>query len=420
MTTLAENEVMTLVEGEAPMGRLMRANYWLPFALSDQLVHGQAPTPVRLLGTNYVAFRAEDGRIGFLDELCPHRRASLLLARTEGNGLRCIYHGWKMDVSGCVVDCPNQAVRPEQFAASVPVVHFPVQECGGLAWVWLGGTEAPSFPELPFADQDLYRYWCVSKIPCNWLQGIEGTIDSAHVGLLHQTWIAEAAKMAEHSNLTMALDQPPRYETQSTPYGMRAAALRKTADGQSYVRITEHLMPLVTITPIGRSLPRSGSVFVLSPMDDTHHLLFFGYFGDTPHSALPPTEICMQDGEYQPDPRDYTGVRGDRWNAWGQDRKLMAAGHFTGFGRSLLEEDAVVQSSMGPIIDRSKEHLSSSDVAVATARRMLLDALSAAEAGELPPGSALATELPRLPNALEVVVPEGERWEDAALDQVTA
>jgi hypothetical protein len=98
----------------------------------------------------------------------------------------------------------------------------------------------------------------------------------------------------------------------------------------------------------------------------------------------------------------------------------MAAGHFTGFGRSLLEEDAVVQSSMGPILDRSEEHLSSSDVAVATARRLLLDAVSGAEAGVLPPGSALAPEVARLPNALEVVVAEGERWEDAALDQVTA
>ena len=201
---------------------------------------------------------------------------------------------------------------------------------------------------------------------------------------------------------------------------MRAAALRKTSDGQSYVRITEHLMPLVTITPIGRSLPRAGSVFVISPMDDTHHLLFFGYFGDTPHSAKPPTEICMQDNTYEPNPVDYTGVRGDRWTAWGQDRALMAAGHFTGFGRSLLEEDAVVQSSMGPILDRSEEHLSSSDVAVATARRMLLDAVSGAEAGTLPPGSALAPEVARLPNALEVIVAEGERWEDAALDQVTA
>jgi phthalate 4,5-dioxygenase len=415
MTTQAENERMTRVEGDAPMGRLLRTNYWLPFAMSLHLVHGAAPTPVRLLGGNFVAFRAEDGRIGFLDELCPHRRASLLLARAEGNALRCIYHGWKIDASGCVVECPNQAVRADRFAASVRTTHFPVHESGGLAWVWLGGEEAPPFPELPFGDEDLYRYWCVSRIPCNWLQGIEGTIDSAHVGLLHQTWIAEAAKMAEHSNLTMALDQPPSYETQATSYGMRAAALRKTADGQTYVRITEHLMPLVTVVPIGRAMPRSGSVFVISPMDDTHHLLFFGYFGDTPHSAKPPEEICMQAADYLPDPANYTGLRGDRWNAWGQDRTIMATGHFSGFGRSLLEEDAVIQTSMGPMVDRSKETLCSSDVAVAHTRRMLLEALGAADAGDLPPGSALAPQDVRLPNALEVIVEAGGRWEDAAL-----
>ncbi len=419
MTTRAENELMTRIEGDARMGRLMRQNYWIPFAMSSHLVHGEAPTPVRLLGENYVAFRAEDGRIGLLDELCPHRRASLLLGRIEGNGVRCIYHGWKVDVSGCVVECPTQVVRAERFAASVPVVHFPVHESGGLAWVWLGGGETPPFPELPFGDEELYRYWCVSRVPCNWLQGVEGTIDSAHVGMLHQTWIAEAAKMAEHSNLTLALDQPPRYEKESTSYGMRAAALRKTADGGSYVRITEHLMPLVTVVPIGRAMPRAGSVFVICPVDDVHHLLFFGYFGETPHSAKTPDEIAMASPDFVPEPRDYAGLRGDRWSAWEQDRTLMDAGHFTGFGRSLLEEDAVVQTSMGPIVDRSKETLSSSDVAVAHARRMLLDAVSAAEAGERPPGSALSPEPVRLPNALEVIVEAGQRWEDAALDQLT-
>ena len=143
--------------------------------------------------------------------------ASLLLARTEGNGLRCIYHGWKMDVSGCVVDCPNQAVRAEQFAASVPVVHFPVHECG---WPRLGVARRRRGAAVPRAARSATRTCTATgacRGPCNWLQGIEGTIDSAHVGLLHQTWIAEAAKMAEHSNLTMALDQPPKYETQSTP-----------------------------------------------------------------------------------------------------------------------------------------------------------------------------------------------------------
>ena len=146
MTTRAENDLMTRIEGDAPMGRLMRANYWMPFALSAHLVHGEAPMPVRLFGENYVAFRAEDGRIGFFDELCPHRRASLALGRIEGNGVRCIYHGWKLDVAGCVVEAPTQVARPEAFAARVPVVHFPVHESGGLAWVWLAGVEAPPFP----------------------------------------------------------------------------------------------------------------------------------------------------------------------------------------------------------------------------------------------------------------------------------
>ena len=420
MVTPEDNELLTRIEGDAPMGRLMREHYWIPFALSAHLVHGEAPMPVRLFGENYVAFRAEDGRIGFLDELCPHRRSSLLLARIEGNALRCIYHGWKIDVSGCVVECPNQAIRPERFAASVPVVHLPVHESGGLAWVWLGGNEAPPFPDLPFGDEDLYRYWCVSRVPCNWLQGLEGSVDSVHAAMLHQTWIALSVNMEEHANLSYALAQAaPTYETEFTSYGLRAAALRKIADGRTYVRVTEHMMPLVTITPVGSTEPRAGAVFVISPVDDTHHLLFFGTVGPTPHSAAPLDQIKMQHPDYAPDVSDYAGLRGDRWNAWGQDRALMDAGHFTGFGRSLLEEDVVIQSSMGSILDRTKENLSSSDVAVAHLRRMLLDAVSATDAGALPPGSALAPGGVRLPNALEVIVEEGQRWEDAALDQLT-
>jgi phthalate 4,5-dioxygenase len=415
MTTQAENELLTRVDGDAPMGRLMRQNYWIPFAQSSHLVHGDGPLPVRLLGENYVAFRSPDGRIGFLDELCPHRRASLVLGRIEGDGVRCIYHGWKMDASGRVVDCPTQIARAEEFARNVPVVHFPVHEAGGLAWVWLGGAEAPPFPHLPFADEDLYRYWITAQVPCNWLQGLEGSIDSVHAGQLHQTWIAESVKMAEHSNLSFALAESPTYETSATTYGLRAAALRKTSTGQTYVRITEHLTPLITITPTGGTTPRTGAVFVVSPVDDTHHLLFFGTVGPSPHSGVSLDQIAMQNPDYVPDPFDYTGLRGDRSTRWGQDRDLMTAGHFTGFGRSLLEEDAAVQTSMGQIVDRRKENLSSSDVAVAHVRRILLDALEAAGAGRLPPGSALTESGVHLPNACEVLVDEGACWEDAAL-----
>lgn len=416
MTTPAENELMTRIEGDAPMGRLMRDHYWIPFAQSAHLVHGDGPMPVRLFGRNFAAFRADDGRIGFLDELCPHRRASLLLGRIEGDAVRCIYHGWKVDASGRVVDCPTQVTRAEQFASRVAVEHHPVHEAGGLAWVWLGAAEPPPFPYLPFADEDLHRYWVTARVPCNWLQGLEGSVDSVHAGMLHQTWIAKSVSMAEHANLSYALAQAaPTYETQETEYGLRAAALRKTTSGQTYVRITEHMLPLVTITPVGATTPRAGAVFVISPVDDTHHQLFFGTVGPTPHSAVPLDQIAMQDPAYVFDPLDYTGLRGDRHNRWGQDRALMDSGHYTGFGRSLLEEDAAVQTSMGPIVDRSAENLSSSDVAVAQLRRMLLEAVRVAGEGGTPVGSALAPGGMSMPNAAEILVDEGSRWEDATL-----
>ena len=416
MVTREENDRLTRVDGDAPMGRLMREHYWLPFALSTNLTHDAGPVPVRLLGENYVAFRAQDGRIGFLDELCPHRRASLVLGRLEDNCIQCIYHGWKIDVSGCVAEAPTQLLRPERFAAGVAVTHFPVHEAGGLVWVWLGDGDPPAPPEFPWEDAR-HAYWCVSRMPCNWLQGVEGTIDSAHVGFLHRTWHAETAKRAEHANLGLALQQVPTYETEECEYGMRAAALRSTGDGKTYVRITEYFMPLVTLVAVGRAQPRDGSMFVSAPVDDTHHLLFYGYFSDEPQH---PTESMP--GLIAPDivldPLDFVALSGDRANRWGQDRELVNAGHWSGFARTLLEEDAAVQASMGPILDRTKEHLSSGDAAVAHARRILLDALAAVDAGELPPGSARTPGGVRMRNALEAVLGDGQRWEDVALDQI--
>jgi hypothetical protein len=185
------------------------------------------------------------------------------------------------------------------------------------------------------------------------------------------------------------------------------------------VRITEHFSPFVTVIPVGQTLEKTGSVFVVTPVDDTHHLLFFGTFGDSPHSGVPLHQIAMQSSDYVPeDDRDFAGLRGDKSNAWGQDRALMSAGHFTGIGRSLLEEDAIIQTSMGPIVDRTEEHLSSGDLAVAQLRRMLLQALDASD-GTAPPGSATGGAEMRLPNAVEAVVDDGARWQDLLLSQQT-
>jgi phthalate 4,5-dioxygenase oxygenase subunit len=412
MVTRAENDLMTRVEGDAPLGRLMRENYWVPFALSENLVAGEAPTAVRLLGENYVAFRAPDGRIGFLDEHCPHRRASLLLARVEGDGLRCVYHGWKIDVSGRVVEAPTQVVRPEQFCAGVRVVHFPVHETGGIAWVWLGGGQTPPFPDLPFSDEHgLETVHTISVVPANWLQGLEGGMDSVHAPILHrsviETMLRQRSGSSDTAGVQATIAAPPRYETEEAPFGMRQVSLRAVDEERTYARVGHYFFPFVIVVPNGYG--SAVHLFCFAPIDDTHHLVFFGNYGEKPLSLRDVSGALTGD---LPDRRNFASLRGDRSNRWGQDRELMKAGHWSGFTRSAIEEDAVVQLSMGPIVDRTKENLSSSDVAVAHTRRLILAAIAAYQAGQLPPGSARSPQGVRVPQPFDATLDPGQSWRD--------
>lgn len=410
MVSQVENDLMTRVEGDAPLGRLMREHYWIPFALSENLVVGDAPTPVRLFGENYVAFRAENGQIGVFDELCPHRRASLLLARTEGNCLRCIYHGWKLDVSGCVVEAPTQVTRHDQFVANVPVAHFPVHEAGGIAWVWLGGADAPPFPDLPFSDaHGLETVMTISLVPANWLQGLEGGIDSVHAPTLHRSVIEamlrERDETSDTAGVRATIAAPPVYETEEAPFGMRQASLRRAGEDRTYARVAHFFFPFVVVVPNGYG--SAVHVFCFAPVDDTHHLVFFGNYGETPLSLRDVSGVL--DGEL-PDPRNFASLQGDRSNRWGQDRESMKNGHWSGLTRSAIQEDAVVQVSMGPIVDRTKENLSSSDVAVAHTRRLILETIAAYESGQLPPGSVRTPGGVQIPQPFDAVLDAGESW----------
>jgi len=396
------------------MGQLMRENYWFPFALSGQLKPGDAPFIVTLLGWHYVALRSPDGRIGFFDEHCPHRGASLALGRVEEGGtLRCLFHAWAFDIEGRAVDCPTEpADRAAAFCARVHLTRYPVREAGGLAWVWLGGGEEPQFPELPFAGAlEENTFLTVSVGQCNWLQGVEATIDSAHIGTLHKTWIAGIARQNQ-GNIGLSLDAPPRYECATTGYGLRAAALRAREGGQTYARITEYLMPFVSLAPSNRTDGREGTIFIVAPVDDTRHLMFFGLYSD--RKKQDPVLAAIEPPGRNCDPLNYAPLPGGRDNRWGQDRELMDAGHFTGFGNNLLEEDMVVQASMGPIVDRSREFLSATDIAVVTMRRMMLAALADYEEGKLPQGSARSPAPVTLPNPLDVVLDQGIEWTQAA------
>jgi phthalate 4,5-dioxygenase len=182
--------------------------------------------------------------------------------------------------------------------------------------------------------------------------------------------------------------------------------LRPAGDDRRFVRVAHFFLPLVVVVPIG--FADHTQIFAFAPVDDTHHLLFFGNYGRIPQSSQRDFGAVRDD--VQLDPRNFASVALDRSNRWGQDRELMKAGHFTGISRSVIDEDVVVQTSMGPIADRPNENLSQTDGAVAQARRLLLDALASAAVGELPLGSALTPEVPRIPHPFEAVLDAGVSW----------
>ena len=153
MLTKEDNDLLCRVEGSAAMGQMMR-RHWLPVCMSEEVAERDgAPVRARLLGEDLVVFRDTQGRLGVLEERCAHRGASLAFGRNEECGLRCLYHGWKINVNGEVVEAPNHAGDQKQFCSHVRVNRYGVVERGGIVWVWLGkGDKAPKFPELPFVD----------------------------------------------------------------------------------------------------------------------------------------------------------------------------------------------------------------------------------------------------------------------------
>jgi len=378
MLSAVDNALLTRVEGSAPMGRMLRDCFWIPAVRAARLEQDGQPLRVRLFGENFVAFRATDGRVGFLDEACPHRRASLLLARNKDCALRCVFHGWKIDVSGKVVEVPNEPNHPEAFAARVKVNSYPVREVGGLIWVYLGGWDSPpKFPDLEFTRLPPEQVLITSTIiPCNWVQGVEATLDDGHVNLLHASYVAQLPP--EHMKLY--LGPPPRYEIEMKPYGFEACAVRELEDGRTWAAMTQFAMPWYCFVSSSGALNGSTArqVFFATPVDDTT-LQQWAIFYDT---SRPVDAVMAGVKDYDPD--NFCPPLGDASNLWGRNNEAFEAGHCTGFVDNLLSEDTAVQLSMGPINDRSREHLCSADRSLATARRVLIQAAREYADGKLP------------------------------------
>lgn len=370
-----QNVLLTRIGPNTPMGDLLR-EYWVPACRSAKLEIDGAPERVRLFGENFVAFRASDGRVGFLQEACPHRCASLALGRNEENGLRCIFHGWKFNVDGKCIDAPTEPAQQRAiFAERVPVRSHPTHEGGGIVWVYMGKQAVPPrFPDYEFTQlPDDHVQPTRGIIRTNWLQGLEALLDSAHVGFLHSANLGSATGKAIFKDEAdyMLNDGAPVFEFVDRPYGFREGAIRDEGGNRSYARIREVSLPFFSFIP---SSPGGPAIVCCSiPIDDVTTAQW--YIAYDPHQPLQ-RDMLRAFGTTSGDPDFFNSDMGGPETMWNQDRAAMKAGHWSGIvGRGNAYEDFVVQESMGPLVDRSQEYLGTCDRVIYRARRLLLDAV---------------------------------------------
>ncbi|MBP8297073.1 MAG: Rieske 2Fe-2S domain-containing protein [Burkholderiales bacterium] len=416
MLTREENELLCRVEGEAPMGQLMR-RHWLPACLIEEVPDADGtPVAIRLLGEDLVAFRDSDGRVGVMDRYCPHRHASLVFGRNEDCGLRCLYHGWKIDVEGNVVEMPSE---PAAACAAQKVRHtaYPTHEHGGFVWAYMGPKEAmPAFAPPPWAPTAATRVSIVKiAVDCNWAQILEGAIDSAHSSTLHSTEMPPArvdgAKATAQHWLRPSTDKAPRMLPQQTDFGFKYAAVRRpiqNAATHDYVRISVFVAPATVLIP-PNNLYNLANVNV--PIDDTHTMFHFIAWSEDDKPGIE-TEAWRKFCAAQPGIDLDAGWRNTRTlaNNYLQDRQAMRLGSFTGI-RGIPNQDISMWETMGPITDRSRDRLGASDVAIVEFRRVMVDAARRFRDG----GPALGTGPLETPQArlrsFEGIVAKGVAWQ---------
>ena len=405
-----DNDLLTRVGPGTPMGQMLR-EYWVPAMRSQSLIADGAPQRVRLMGENFVAFRGTSGEVGFIYEACPHRGASMALARNEDNSLRCIFHGWQIDVNGKLLDVPCEpANRREAFKTGVKIGHFPTREAGGMLWVYLGKQEQPpSFPEFEFNNLPA-SHVCARRalVHYNWLQGLEAHLDASHVGILHSGFMnAKRPLGIGIRDLSLAtMHRAPRTEMQPTVYGLREGAVRDLDDGTSYVRIREVALPFFTFIPHAPHEPCSGRATV--PIDDEWDAEWYILYD--PHKPLDQHAIDMLWEGADDDPDNFAKSLGTAENLWHQDRDSMRT-HWSGFPKSIPFEDFIITESMGARQDRSNEQLGQADIILVQVRRLLLNALRAYQQGQPAPWN-FDPDTYRAIRAIATTIPTEKAWQD--------
>ncbi|MFN0072264.1 MAG: Rieske 2Fe-2S domain-containing protein [Chloroflexota bacterium] len=388
MLSHEDNELLCRTGPGTPMGELFR-RFWLPAMLATDLPGPDCePWRLQILGERLVAFRDSNGDIGILDRHCPHRLADLWFGRNEERGLTCAYHGWKFDTQGNTVSMPTEPAESD-FKERLKIKHYPAREFGGLIWVYMGPPELMpnELPQHEWArvpkHQRVVRSWIQES---NYMQAVEGEIDSAHISFNHRWFKQEYAPPAQRvpvrttadGTVVRVLDGAPRLTVKETDYGFIYGSRRSTGQGDFYWRCTQFLLPFYSLIP-GPVHPRGGRCWV--PIDDEHNMVF--QYSAHPERALTEDERVRLNASPEELSRAVFKLPSDRtlidcWrpkrtrdNDYLIDRDMQRTRNFTGI-TSGREQDMAMTDGMGFIPERWREHLGTTDIAIIAARRMLI------------------------------------------------
>jgi phenylpropionate dioxygenase-like ring-hydroxylating dioxygenase large terminal subunit len=379
MLAQEENDLITRVGLGTPLNVVMRS-YWLPTLLSREIPEPDGPpVRVRVLGEDLVAFRDSGGKVGLLGEHCPHRGTSLFFGRNEECGLRCIYHGWKMDVEGKVLDTPAE---PAGSTLKDKVRHsaYPCHEAAGIIFAYMGARDrVPLFPAYDWIRAPLDQLYVTKSLQdCNYLQGLEGECDSSHLSYLHRAFSNE--KRGGGDPDMYGRDGAPELESVETDFGARMISRRAAGNGLTYLRVSNFVLPCYGFVPTGglKGNPEGYTIHAHVPVDDERSLRF-NILYRRKRPVLDPEKRL--DDEFT---RNFTKVRNIR-NDYLIDREEQKRETFIGLGKSFVVHDSCATESMGPRYDRSREHLGASDITVIGLRKRLLSIVHDLERGKEPP-----------------------------------
>lgn len=418
MLTKEVNDLLTQTMPGTPMGSMFR-KYWIPALLAREVPEDDSPpVRVKLLGERLVAFRDSQGRYGLIDEFCAHRGVSLWFGRNEEGGLRCPYHGWKYDHTGQCIEVPSEPAE-SGFCQKIKLTGYPLVKIGDILWTHMGDkADRPPLPAWEFCTvPDEQTYTSKRWQECNWLQAMEGGIDSSHVSFLHSGSLkTDPLFRGAKGNQYNQTDRKPVFEVVDAPGGLFIGARRNAEDGKFYWRITPWVMPSFTMVPPRGDHPMHGHFWI--PIDDEN--CWAWSFDYHPTRALTAEERQSMIDGYGVHNQYVPGTfrpRQNKDNDYLMDRDAQRRGETYSGVWGIAMQDASLQESMGPIVDRTRENLVSTDNGIIMARNRLRRAVQAMmKSGAVPPGLDPAHQKVR---SVAAVLPADAPFAEACREDLT-